>query len=61
MSGETGSVLTDNTSAVIAATYPYTIKPAVVATVTLQPLDAVVAAKVGRTAGEKILALGSKN
>lgn len=52
ITGETGSAFVDNSNATNTATYPYTIKPSVLSTITLQPLNSTTANRTGRTAGE---------
>lgn len=52
LTGETGSAFVDNSDATTTGVYPYAVKPAVLATITPQPLDSTTATRIGRTPGE---------
>lgn len=52
ITGETGSVLIDNRSAFVASSYPWTVNPSDLTSVTPTPLPADIAAKFDRSAGE---------
>lgn len=52
ITGETGSVFVDNSDATTTSSYPYTVKSAVLSTITPQSLDSITAGRTERTPGQ---------